>query len=225
MAIAKLGSIFSEVSGSIGGLITQISKAGQTLRTKSGKINRLNTFTQTPRIYIGFLAQSWAGLTAAQRNNWNSFALFAQQSMHRNKSMFLNGMQLFYQINHYRLMYSKTIISDPVFDATLPLPFSISLTAIFPDFKFIPGRAITNTTEICYLWMTPPLRAGIGNFENKLRLMLVNTGYASYISCATEYIRLFGAFPLTGYHIGVKATFANLNTGLMLPFQRAIITL
>lgn len=225
MALAKLGSIFSSISGSIGGLIAANSNSGTTLRTKSSKINKLLSSTQAPRINISVLANSWQVLTAAQKATWQSFATFANISQRRTKGMNISGMQLFYQINHYRLMYNDTILANPTFDATLPSEFTISLPTAGGGIAFDPGRSMVSANEMLLLWATAPLRSGVNNFENKLRLIVVATPNADHVHFYNEYQAVFGLQPVATQIIGCKATFMNYSTGLMLPFHRSIITL
>jgi len=223
MARAKLGSLFSDISGSIGGLICQRGNSGSILRTKSKKVVKRTSLTQFPRVYAGYLAQFWHDFSDSNRQTWQTFADFVALPQNHNPGFFLNGMQLFYSINHYRLLYGYAIISTPVFDKTLPQSVDCSFDLVSDELTFQPGRMLGNSEEKVYIYATFPLRPGCNNFENKFKLMKFSTPSFSYININDAYLTAFGYQPVVGDILGFKITLSSAVTGLLQPWQRARI--
>lgn len=121
----KFGAIVTDGRNKIGGHVASKNKGGNYLKTKSTPTNPQTAAQSAVRSAFGALAQSWRGLTAAQRASWNSGASNFPYTDIFGDSKVLSGFGLFMQLNGNLNAVGATLLT------TCPSPASVdSITSL-----------------------------------------------------------------------------------------------
>lgn len=218
MARSKFGSIFSELSGSIGGITFQNSLAGSIIRNKPTRKGKTSQFTDTNHKYFSTLNIAWQALTDAQRQIWYQFSKFAPVPQVHNPSLFISGQEQFTRINYYLLAYGKTLISNPVFSNISPLPVTPFYNSAGLNLYVTFDRSIDHTTEFVILKASATLTPVITAIKSKLKLLIFATVSNATQNLYQPYYDRFGTPTYKGDRIGFSVSIMNIATGKMLPW-------
>lgn len=225
MARAKLGSLITDLSGSIGSTTFQNSNAGTIIRNKPSFAGNFSTSRCTCRNYNYQIHKAWQTMSATDRTQWQTFANFINTKQKHSSYLNISGQALFYQINFYRLSYSLSLLLIPVFSSLRPLDLTCTLFLSAGNLTIIFSRNTNPTNEFVIFSITPVIKTSINNFKNKLKLVIFSPPTGSAQPIYTQYISLYGAQPITGNTLGFSWSAASPTTGLFLPFQSSIQTL
>lgn len=123
------GPAISAASGSIGGTVFSRNRFGAYTRTRAIPITSTTIYAQNAKAILSAQSQAWAGLTAAQRLAWKSWAQTHPVTDNLGQSQNLTGHQAYVQINSRLDFSGGTLLAlPPVADAPDALT---SLTATF----------------------------------------------------------------------------------------------
>lgn len=218
MARIKLGPIFTDIAGSIGGATIQRSKFGYSMRSKPLPLYSQTSAQYNIRRIISFLQYSWQDLSDAQRLQWNRFLDFSGQTIRRDRSIRLSGQTLYIKYQLWRLLYSRPLLTDIAYS---PMPDHYDLQQVSFDtgvymFHF---TGIVDTTKYWFVAkLSTPRRENQAFNARGLRFM-----YVSWLSSATKdftqsYIAAFGVVPPIDawlhYSIQFFSTVAPVYTGV-----------
>lgn len=152
MARIKLGSIVTDLSGSAGGGTIQNSRHGHILRNKPTPCNPTSIKQLSIRSKIKTLQRAWINLSNVQRQEWNEFPEWANQTIKNSSEILLNGHDLFLKYQMFLLLYDRPLLTNlprvpfPDYPVILrmyqwpgnfrfDLSFQISRFSLFPFFK------------------------------------------------------------------------------------------
>lgn len=225
MALTKFGSIVTSLRGSVGGSTFQNGLGGSIMRSKPNPVKNATAGKNTIQNYCNNLYLSWYNMSAAERLSWSAFASLVNKSQKKNNSLILNGQQLFFFVNNYRLLHGIAILTTPVFSADKASSFSFTISEIVGNTYVVFSRSLNATNEFWICKATIPLRPTINNFSNKLGFVNVATTNGASQNLSAWYYVKYGHILLVGDTIGLSISIANLGNGLLLPFQNQLITI
>lgn len=215
LALIKMAHIIAEARGAIAGTVFSKNTYGAYLRTKVTPVNRQSTFQQAVRQFLASIAQDWRGLTQAQRNLWNQFAVNFSRTNIFGDSVQLTGFNLFMQLNKNLLEIGASTISDAptpqdVFGFT-SASLDADTTGGGLDVTFAPAIPATDSV-IAYA--TAPLSQGKDFAKSELRKIAVLTDAdTSPVDLAAQYTAKFGALPPIGTKVFVELRAVNETSG------------
>jgi hypothetical protein len=199
MARVLYTALMADMRGKLAGTVASKNKGGNILRTKVTPINPKSSYQSLQRAYLSDIAKAWSGtLTAAERIAWTNYGKSTNAKSVFGAALILSGIAAFQKVNLIVLTAGGTITATPpASDAVVSLTeFTATAvhTASVVTVTFTPTPLIA--TQGLYLWATPPLAPGIGNFQSKLRFLGWTSAAASPFVATTLYTGRFGA--LTG---------------------------
>ena len=209
MAIIIPGAMVSQASGRIGGTIFSRNRGGAYVRNGSIPTTVTTRFAQQIKSVTAAQSQAWAGLDAAEQEQWREWATQNPVINRLGQSRTLSGHQAFVQING-RLVYAgfSPLASPPVGDA--PAPFFPG-TVTFVDaplaltVAFTPTPAPAGIAVQCYAYLANS--PGVSYVRNRLALVTTSTvAAATPLNIAEDVEDRFGT-PQVGQtlHIGLRA--------------------
>lgn len=104
--------VFTQVSGSVGGLTYAHNRGGMYTRARSIPVNPSSTSQTVVRANLATLVTYWGTtLTDAQRTAWNNYAANSPVTDKFGDSMLLSGQQMFVRCNSVRLRGGAGIVA------------------------------------------------------------------------------------------------------------------
>lgn len=101
-----------QLSGSVGGVVASRNRYGAYLRNRTVPTNPNTVRQQAARAAFGIAAVSWAGLTAAQRGLWQSYATETPLLNRLGESITLSANAMFVRTNAFRLNAGAGLLLD-----------------------------------------------------------------------------------------------------------------
>jgi hypothetical protein len=214
---ALFGTIIVGGSGKLGGHVITKNRAGYALRTKVTPSNPQSADQSEVRNRLTGISQSWAGLTDAQRSQWNSaVSSFSSTNIFGNV-VNPSGFNLFQKLNNNLLAVGSASILVPPAPAAVQALTTLSAVADNSSnsltLTFAP--AIDAGTKFKVL-ATPAENAGISFVKNEFRVIghIDSAATSPYIASAL-YNAKFGAIGAAGKKIYVQLVGVNATTGQM----------
>ena len=209
--------IFTNISGSTGGVTASRNKGGQYLRARTTPVNPNSTRQQLARSRFTNANNGWSTLTAAQRTLWNDFAALQAWVNALGDPIQLSGQQAY--VGSYSALASATL--TPV--AVPPPPNTRPASLVIP--VFAPAIAATNAgtftpgtlsaADIYVIGVSPPLPPGITSYKGPYRIGEVSDGDSTSTDFSTNvYSAIVAAHgaPTIGQRFALRIT-AVLATG------------
>lgn len=129
--MAIIQPILGSLRGSIGDNTFSHNRGGDYVRRRVSPTNPNTSRQQTMRSLLGTYASAWAGLTAAQREAWNTWAESQSRSGPLGNSINLSGINAFVMLNTGLDDMGETTLTDPPVDVAPDAltTFSIDISA------------------------------------------------------------------------------------------------
>lgn len=223
----KFGAIVTDGRNKIGGHVASKNKAGNYLKTKSTPTNPNTSFQSSVRQNFGSLAQSWRGLTQAQRDSWIAGAKKFPYTDIFGDSKILSGFSLYMQLNSNLNSVGAALLT------TCPAPASVSAASLVEvlfsevgelSFDFLPAPVPTGHSMVCS--STPSLALGKAYSKSQIRqLAHFPATTTSTQDVGADFISRFGPIPsIANITVGVHNVL--LSTGQVSPIalMRAVHT-
>jgi hypothetical protein len=186
------GTVFSHNSG--GDYAKNNQKPIDTGSARSSQVRAINTTN----------AQIWNYLTDAQRTAWNNATANFPRTNEFGDTYFLSGETLFISLCDVLLNTGNGIILNPPTPQYVQNIFTLSVAATPGVMTLTFAPTPTLVTQSLVVYATPPLSAGITNFERELRQIAVLAGgTASPASIFAAYLAKYGVAPAVGSRVGV----------------------
>jgi hypothetical protein len=170
MARIQLGGIITSISGSIGGFTFQRNRSGNIVRLRGGTF-KASTIkqTQSQSNHTTLIAQ-WQGLSLAEKDLWNIFALTYTKIDKFGNTKTLTGINWFMSINANRVCFGYSILLTPPIYALPVAPgvydFTASASTLIVDFNPVFSPVGTGIK----IWTTPPLTTITSSLQSQYRL-------------------------------------------------------
>lgn len=218
----KFGSIVVGGSGKIGGHVVTKNRSGYALRTKVTPSNPRTSYQANVRSRLTNISQAWAGLSDAERNQWNGAVSSFQKTNVFGDKVQPSGFNLYQLINNNLLAIGEAVVTVPPAPAEVQAITSLSAVADNSSnsltLTFAPAVDAGTTFK---LFATDAIPAGKSFVKNKFRFIGVveSTDVSPYVASA-DYIAKFGAVGAAGKKIYVQMVGVNNTTGQMgIPVQ------
>ena len=130
MLIQLSGVGITEASGKLGGTVFSKNGGGGYCRIKTKPLNGQTSSQNLVRTNLTGLAQSWAGLTAAQQLAWNTFGTLQIKTNAIGHKSAQSGFNAYVEYNQRLLNASAATISVPPPATTVAPLLTLSLTAV-----------------------------------------------------------------------------------------------
>lgn len=226
MALLKMGSLVTQISGKIGGQTFGTGQGGQYVKNTGSYINKLTQSRSVVNSRLSSLSNSWRSLTTSQKNSWSAAAPNFPYVNRLGESRVYSGYNLYMKFNGNRALLGLSPVS------TAPVPF------VFTDFLEDDFNLDTNsmfislddTTADCtyVVFASNPSSSG-SNFNVKgLRFIKIGVGGSNPVTIdfTTEYQSIFGV-PKIGSRIFVRVfmyeTASGIKSGFFLDKNDVIV--
>lgn len=208
MALIQTSGLISDITGRVGGSVFQRSKAGLTMRTQSGVINRATNLQGINRVYAQQIQQAWQSLTVSERNLWEVYAVFKNKSSRKSVLTKLTGQSIFMQENTVRLIhiatfgtFSPEILITPTL--TQP-PQTINITSWtvgVGTLSMATDYSIPDSSKFFIIYLSRPLLPSqISNYNKKIIFVPVSSTGSSQ-GLGSLYISRYSVLPVAGQYI------------------------
>lgn len=218
----KWGALVVDGSGKLGGHVASKNKGGNYLRTKVTPTNPQTAEQSNVRSIFATISSGWSSLTESSRLS------FADKIAEYSKTNIFGDLKsptakaLYQRLNQNLLLTGQPKLTVCPSPAVIP---TAALTSVVHD--LIDSIEI-NTTGNCLgskviVMATPPLSAGTSFVKNKLRVIAIFSGSASFTEDVTDaYINKFGNITASD-NIVFAVKFINAN-GQASPMQQVKLT-
>jgi len=198
MARVKLSPIFTNISGSIGGMTIQRNKFGITLRQKPLPIKSDSPAQYIIRQHMITIQGSWQALTDAQRLQWDRFLDFSGQTINKDRSVKLSGHALYLKYQLYRLLTGYSLLTTIHYVPMPSFAFAIGLTVAADSLQLDLGLVIDHTELFFMFYLTNPRQETQAPSKRGLRFMKVTPDTLRIFEIKEAYKLAFGLLPAVG---------------------------
>lgn len=220
MALIKLTAIVDNISGKLNGTVFAKNKGGNYMRSKSKPSNPKTAAQMAVRAQFGTISAAWKNLTEGARSAWRESASNFPYINRLGDSKILSGFALHQKLNTNLDLIGEDMLTFPP-EPKSPVNFSgVAVEAYKPaegDDKLLIEAAMTgvDANSKTLIFATPPLSAGIENFENKLRLIgfALASSFDAGFDVNSMYEDLFGTLPV-GAKVGVRVQNVSSESGM-----------
>jgi len=213
MALIKFGMVVTDARGKLGGQVFSKNKGGAYVRTKVTPVNAQTAAQTSSRQLLSQFSSAWKALTQAQRDSWNAAAPNFPGTNVFGDAVVKSGKNLYTRLNVNLSLIGSPTLNEP------PVPAEVASAGIQSVLiNTVGGSSVIGTTQAAtgssvIIRATAGMSPGIGNFKNRLRVILAGAnGSATAFPIQTELEAKFGA-PLEGEKVGVSIVFVNSTTG------------
>lgn len=207
MAKILLGSIVTQIRGSVGGTAFKLQRGTQVMYRKSNGYSK-NILLKNPALgYARYIFQNWSGLSDAAKTSWYNLAATIWFTDKFGNSVHITGRQLFTKLN-LNLQGLDYFTSVPVGMSNVVNPIGITSVSSSVGANTI-SVAIDNllTSDLYCLVsaeLSPnPLGEPVFNKRKTLKTQFISTSVS--ISFGTEFFAQF-PFALANYNVRVYVT-------------------
>lgn len=202
--------------GKLNGSVASRNRGGAFLRNKVTPLNPKSTFQVAARNLLTQFAQSWRGLTEAQRTAFNGAVENFKKTDIFGDLRAPSGEQLYIRLNINIALVGGTEISEPPLPTAVEALDSIDLTAAAPatfDLEFDPTPVPAD--HHIFVEATAGKSPGVSNFNSFYRqIAVVAPAAVSPADLGAEYTAKFGDL-VTGQKVAVRAKQIQESTGLV----------
>ena len=219
-AVIKLGAFMTDLRGKVGGTIFSKNKGGAYAKNRVIPNNPKTTAQTSVRGVFGYLSSNWRVLTESSRDAWRGLATQLSFQNKVGDAINISGLALYQKFNgNLNTIGRAPIIVPQPLEGTTAIALNGVVVSVDVDQVGINLDAQELTVPVAgtqyAVFATPPLSAGINNFDKYLRLVSVANTFADLEIADTlgdAYELKFGR-PTIGSNVGIKVLPVNSNTG------------
>ncbi len=224
----KFGAIVVDGSGKLGGHVFTKNRAGHAMRTKVTPSNPRTASQSGARANLTTLSKSWAGLTEAQRLQWNGAVASFKKTNIFGDGVSPSGFNLYQKLNNNLLNVGASVITAPPAPGSVVGLTAFTVTAVHAGAATLTFTADANAgaTQYLEIWATDSYNAGKSFIKNKFRKIgsVVSTTVSPYVATAL-YSAKFGAVGAAGKKVAFAIKGVNGVTGQAGTPYQAIATI
>lgn len=212
----KYSALVSDMRGKLNGSVASKNRFGSYLRNKVTPVNRKTVYQTVVRAILATVAQTWRGLTASQRSQWDGAVNSFKGTNIFGDVKVLSGFGLFTKLNANRLTIGQAQITTPPLPTDVPGVTALSATADVSDAKIILtySPAIDAGVSVI-LEATAPMSAGKNFVDSEYRKIdVLLTADASPLEVQTAYIAKFGSIGVAGQKIFFRMKAVDTSSGI-----------
>lgn len=163
--------IFTNISGSTGGITGSRNKGGQYLRARVNPVNPNSTAQQTARSRFTDANDSWSSLTEAQRTAWNDWAQLQVWKNRLGDTIQLSGQQGY--IGAYSASESALLVPAVAPPAPNTRPAQLIIPSMIPSLanNNVGGftAAVLTANDAYTIAVSGPLPPGVTSYKGPYR--------------------------------------------------------
>lgn len=218
--------VFTNISGSIGGVTGSHNKGGQYLRARTTPVNPNTAAQQEARSRLTCAVDQWSNLTQAQRNAWNDFATLQTWTNRQGDPIQLSGQNHYVGMNSALQSAGLALVTVP--PAPNTRPEALIIPSMLPDIgtenvgAFVGG--VFGANDRYTFAVSAPLPPGISVFQGPYRIGATAAGNAeAAVMSAQVYAAIvqITPSPSVGQRFAIRAR-AILATGQYSAFSERI---
>lgn len=223
MAIIQLGSLISNIKGSIGGVTFSNVRGGTVAKSRlTGK--RIPTTSQSNALNNSkIITNAWNNLTAEQKQVFNDYALANEFTDRYGNTKSITGYAWFKMLCWASYFLDATLLtSPPAYSTPAALP-ALTVVCDVDSIVCTWATSINTATTGLLFYTSPPVRQGAGLVRGSLRLTDISSlDYSSSFNITTawqnahglvwENLTVLGVFNIFVFAVPVKL--ASWVTGL-----------
>lgn len=209
MAIIKYGALATEIRGSVGGTTFQSNRYGFTIKNKAKMIIPGSTNQNRTKVGVSYMSKSWASISQAGRDNWDTFAATFPQFTKKDPTKQLTGQAAFlkWHLASYLTNGVATAI-DTAPGTSIPADDNPSVTIqrsganLLLNVTFTPSSGNWQANYLISRVVTESQKF-IGT---KTRFVTGGTALSGSTNITSIYASLFGRLPVAGdiVNVGVQ---------------------
>lgn len=212
MALIKLGSLVTRISGKIGGQTLGTSASGSYIKNSGTPRKAITLRQQTAMQRMATTAQSWRNLTEAQRQLFRSASPSYPYLNRVGETKYYSGYAIYTMLRNNLLQLGVN---------SIPIPLPRDTFAPIPNFALVYGRGDLTTSATAAeldtdyrLFMSRPVSKGVTDaYINHFFLRVLTGAQMGVVQNITEEVATrFGAVPL-GSRFYWRVDGVNLTTG------------
>ena len=219
MAIIQPSALISNIRGKVGGVIFQLSRSGNIVRSLTIPVNKRSQLQTKTRNNTFNILQNWIGLSDAQRATWSAYVQYNPILQKNRLKLHITGQQAFIKFNSYRLEYDLPILEIPVFNKCDLTPITLTLSSTGAILSITTDRALVSTDEFIILFLTVRFSNSVNNPGSRFKIIKFTTTSTDTFDITAAYTAIFGRIPQPGETIFMKFTNASKLSGLPFPFK------
>jgi hypothetical protein len=222
-ALIGLGSVVSDIRGSIAGTTYSRNKGGAYARARVAPINRNTPAQSLVRANFAANAKLWSGtFTASERAAWTAFAAANPLVNILGASIIVSGLAMAQKLNQVLAQIEAAPITSPPPDLSVDaLAASTGATAVSGThvIKVTTDAQTAVTDADYYLFATAPLAPGKTPQASQYRFVGQYSSVAANVDIdfSATYNALFGSVWIAGQSIGVLVATVNNVSGAVTP--------
>jgi len=192
MARIVYSALVESIKGSIGGTTFQKNAYGYTVKKKPNMVNPNTQYQRVQKILFSQASKAWAGLSSAQRSDWNAWASAYPSYSKHNPSSELSGYAVFVRTHVYRFMCGLAVITAPVYTSYSQLNYNWELwrDAALLHVDDMDSLGTGDWYNLCFASRKyTPTQFFIGTAPRFVGFSLDNT---DSINIYTRYMQIFG---------------------------------
>lgn len=180
MAIIQLGSIITNIKGSIGGTTFSSSRAGTIAKNRVHGKRAVSQNQANALNFSKIVTNGWNALTVAQQNEFNSYAIANPFTDRYGITKMLTGYQWYKQLSFAKYYWQGSNLNAPPSYATpLALP-SFTVTLNSSQMLFNWSTPINPAQLFLYFYTSPPIKGNAKLSRGAYRLTDIRSlNYAS----------------------------------------------
>lgn len=188
MALIKMGTVVSEISGSIDGVTFSHNRNGRYARARVKPTNPKSVRQTAVRSQLASLSAGYRALSTSQKTGWTSLGAQMVQTNRLGAATNLTGAQAYISVNQLKVTAGQAVVSSaPILDSP-PTITSLTLTVSFTTAGSVQLVSLAYTlggsptaTQTLRVYSTGPLSAG-KSFIRKSQYRLLGTVAANAAS-------------------------------------------
>jgi len=121
MGLVRFGSLVTQVSGSVGGVVHARNRFGNYVRPRTKPVNPHSARQEAQRAILSYLAEYWhTELTPVQRNLWGVYAAAVAMRNRLGETVYVTGYNQFMRTNSSQMAIGQTVIDAAPTILSLP---------------------------------------------------------------------------------------------------------
>jgi|SRR3990172_9549793 len=211
MALIRTSALITDITGRIGGSTFQRTQGGLIMRPQRAKSRNTSNLVQYNKVGMSTITNAWTGLTQAQRDQWNQYAIWRNIKMSKNPTRTISGHQIFirenslrYSMKDYGAIFFNPIHNTPLL-ASPPAPINLEdiLNIVLNLILQIDTNLIA-AQQACLVWMSAPITQSIqSRYVKRTMIKAVTVDGASH-NITDYYTSVYGRIPNVGEYVSVE---------------------
>lgn len=204
MAIVKVSGLITDINGSINGSTFQNSLGGLSIKSKSFKTKSFSVGANDINNIIQLLSNHWRNLTQADRDVWNSYALFAPVVQNNGSGRFINGQQYFMKYAAWFYSQFLTIPALPAFTTSVIANPAIAVRCDGADLYVDSNVQIDETVSFLLFKISASMPQSRKSPVGGTKQIICSFVNAFQCTITNQYLALYGRLPQNPEYVFIE---------------------